>query len=78
MSVGDNHNYHWNFSYQLNQNYFVKIKQNFEIQLGKLMFCKENLVPRSFQEVYLYLSDQWFTTFANYGKLRNFEIIYSF
>ena len=37
MSVRDNHNYHWNFSYQLNQNYFVKIEQNFYIQSGKLM-----------------------------------------
>ena len=86
MSVGDNHNYHWNFPYQLNQNYSVEIEQKWEIQSEKLMFCiqidgnsvhcKENLVPRSFQEVYLYLSDKWFTTFADYGKLRNFKIIY--
>ena len=83
-SVGGNGNFHHDYNFELNTLYHIEIKQDFHefskfgiycIKInGEIHFCQLNESPRTFDDVKIYTSDQWYESFANYGKLSNLLI----
>ena len=77
-------NYYQKFEYQLNQWYHYEIKQA-ENSNGQIIYSikmdgvsvheVENTLPTRFEEVILYESDPWYTSFASFGELKNLFIV---
>ena len=76
--------YEQKFECQLNQWYHFEIKQA-ENSNGQIIYSikmdgasvheVENTLPTRFEEVILYESDKWHTSFASFGELKNLFIV---
>ena len=77
-------NHYKTFECNLNQWYHFEIKQA-ENSNGQIIYSikmdgasvheVENTLPTRFEEVILYESDEWHTSFASFGELKNLFIV---
>ena len=83
-AVSGNHNHCKNIDYQVNQWIHFEIKQEknsngvviYSIKCdGVTLHEVVNTEPKRFGEVFLYLSDPWYATFASFGELKNLKIV---
>ena len=42
---------------------------------GENVHCVLNSTPKSYENVYIYLSDPWYNSFGSLGKLSNLKIL---
>ena len=70
----------YNYYYELNKEYHIKIIQTssgtYCIQINKVnVHCLKNNSTRSFEEVFIYVSNPWYDAFdSSYGELKYLNI----
>ena len=81
--VNDNFNYGYNFENELNKKYQFEISQernsdgeaNYRIKIdGKIEHEIINTTPKKFKNMKLYLSDRFYPSFGQFGKISKLKI----